>query len=512
MIKNILLTSHNIINEGELSNLGKINVFIGKNNSGKSTVLKYIEVLNDDIVGLEMDYAYFDELFKMQIDLEIKSTAATLLQDFETLTPKFFLVLKRVVENYNLKVFYKHDLHKFFISVQKELIKEIGEDNYREYFVTIIQETFNSAHSYYFKKLRESPKVLLPVHRQIEFSKKVADLMEADNTGTNILDNLFHYKTQLPSSELYLNYNKIKQLFIEVSNGFDFDIVKDDKNVLELYFTNPLGKWLRADNCGLGLQDLLVILFFANCGNRLLLIDEIESHLHPDMQRRLLKALGDNTDIQYFITTHSNIFLDNNFVDKIFHVSFDTKITLKDATSRSEILNDLGFSITDNLTSDLIILTEGPTDKGVVEEFLNQLGLLNKYIIKTWPLGGDIMNQVDLSVFDGYKIIALIDSDPGSHSIRKKFMKNCEEYGIHVHKLERYSLENYFTIDALKEVFKGQISESIKIIDPNKKIEEQIGMNIKKNNKKIASNMSITDIKDTDLFLFFEEVKKLLNN
>jgi len=40
-------------------------------------------------------------------------------------------------------------------------------------------------------------------------------------------------------------------------------------------------------------------------------------------------------------------------------------------------------------------------------------------------MGGDIMSQLDLSVFTAsYKVIALVDSDPGSGKERKRFEDN----------------------------------------------------------------------------------------
>ncbi|MBO1911718.1 AAA family ATPase, partial [Microvirga sp. 3-52] len=192
--------------------------------------------------------------------------------------------------------------------------------------------------------------------------------------------------------------------------------------------------------------------YFANSidNSNVILIDEVETHLHPDLQRKLLHTLRESSK-QFFITTHSNIFLDSTFVNKIFHVTFDNQINIVDATSRSGLLNDLGFSVSDNLTSDLIILCEGPTDKPVIEEFLYKFDLMQNYNIKIWPLGGDIMDQHDLTVFsESYKIIGLIDLDPGSGVIRQRFVDNCTDNNIPVHRLKRYAIENYFTIEALR--------------------------------------------------------------
>jgi len=198
------------------------------------------------------------------------------------------------------------------------------------------------------------------------------------------------------------------------------------------------------------------------------------------------------------------------YIDNIYFTYFEDSVKVTNAMSRAIVLDRLGFSVSDNLVSDLIILVEGPKDKPVVEEFLSKMGLLYKYDIKTWPLGGDNMGQVDLTVFaENYKVVALIDNDPGSESTRKRFVEKCKELGITCTRLIRYSLENYFSIRALREVFNEQFPKNIKTIDPKKKLEDQIGINVKNNNHKISRQMTLEEIEGTDLFNFLLNVKKL---
>nr|MBA3469063.1 hypothetical protein [Herpetosiphonaceae bacterium] len=216
---------------------------------------------------------------------------------------------------------------------------------------------------------------------------------------------------------------------------------------------------------------------------------------------------------QYFISTHSSVFLDATYVDSVFLTQYQDKITVSNATSRSIILNELGYTIADNLVSDLIILTEGPSDIPVIQHFLDLLGLYGLYNIKLWPLGGDIMDKVDLSIFaEKNNIIALIDTDTTSDPIRRKFIRLCDEKGIKHYRLIRYSIENYFTLEAIKSVFKGQVSDSITEIDPNKKLSDQLKWDIKKRNGKIAKAMTLDDIIETDLYGFLMMVKNILEN
>ena len=249
--------------------------------------------------------------------------------------------------------------------------------------------------------------------------------------------------------------------------------------------------------------------------NTFILIEEPENHLHANYQKRLLKVINSIPEKQFFISTHSTFYLDSNLVNKIYYIENTDTISVFDQTSRAKIVKSLGYSVADNIVADLIILTEGPTDATIIEEILNWLGLPDKFQIKFWPLGGDIMSQLDLSVFAERKnILALIDDDPGSRVQRTRFIKKCKEQNIYCKKLERYSIENYFTLEAIKLVFPTQIPKSIKAIDPNIKIDDQLGLtekgkSIKTKSHDIIKYMNIEDIKDTDLFDFINRIKNI---
>jgi hypothetical protein len=68
------------------------------------------------------------------------------------------------------------------------------------------------------------------------------------------------------------------------------------------------------------------------------------------------------------------------------------------------------------------------------------------------------MQYVDLSVFTQHvKTLALVDNDPGSRKVRKRFEERCKENSVEVVRLKRYSIENYFRLAAIRTVLGSQV-------------------------------------------------------
>jgi hypothetical protein len=359
--------------------------------------------------------------------------------------------------------------------------------------------------------------LLIPPKRQLEFKSTIELSQEVYPTGKGIINKLFFLKNQDLDSEDYKIYKKIYDTFYEIT-GSRFNIVPDIINRIKLLYRTG-ENWIPAADSGLGLSDVLIMISIFNLkDNNVFLVEEPENHLHAEYQKRLLRYLQSLKSKQFFITTHSSIFLDTYMVDKIFYCKNDGEIVVSDQTSKSEIINSLGYSVTENLVADLIVLLEGPTDIPVIKEMLNWFGVNSIYNIKFWPLGGDIMASLDLSVFaERSNVFALVDSDPGSSSLRTRFISNCSKNGIHCTKLERYSIENYFSLKAIKEAFPDQIPDDINDISPKTPVDKQIGFKerdktIKIKNAEIVRYMSISDIERTDLYEFLAKIKDFLSN
>lgn len=498
MISALRLTEGAIVREYTMANLGKINVICGKNNSGKSTLLAMIADPMRRTVGKP-----WSDSDNQAIHQAIVSAAGLSSAMGSREAQAVDRILSELVPLGEIRYRDQRDAFKSELSsaFQNSRLRRsnIGFSS----IANVYQELFST----------EPATVVVPPKRSLELERPLNLGEEVTPAGVGILNYLFFASNQPSTSQDYGVYQSIRKAFSHISAGYSFQVFPDRNNHISVNFSAGGSQWIRAEDCGLGLQDLIVILYFAIApGPDLVLLEEPESHLHPEMQKQLLLFLRNGTSKQYFLTTHSNVFLNNALIDRVFFTSFDGRINIDDATRRASILDDLGYAVTDNLVSDLVILVEGPTDVPVVEEFLLKTGVFSMGDIRIWPLGGDIMDQVDLNVFaEKYKLIALLDQDPGSKRVRNRFEKRCRELGIPVHRLKRYGIESYFSLRALREVFGSQIPSTVESLDPSIKLENQIGINVRKNNRNIAKVMTLDEIETTDFNAFIRKVAKRLS-
>ncbi len=495
MIEYLKAKNHKAITSLKISELGKINVLCGRNNSGKTSIFEALSNSGSHGVGKRI------------------SRAAHLLSLFEDEALRYSNPAPS-----NSKAWFKEVVDQLVDTNVVWYFDEKGE--IIDYLYTSMEGTplqrfrrnglfdFNRILDVFFSQLISSYRpLLIPPKRRLQSTIRLNFAEQMHENGDGILNRLFFLKNQDLRSVAYAKFSKIYDLFRDVT-GLSFTIHPDKENNLTLFYGND-GQWLNADDCGLGLSDVLIILSLViDTDASFIFIEEPENHLHASYQKKLLNVLKATSNRQFFLSTHSSVFLDTLSVDRVFYVQNNGQVRINDHTSKSQIIADLGYSVAENLVSDAIILTEGPTDIDALRQILRWIDLTERYNIRFWPLGGDIMQHLDMSVFSETRnVYAIVDNDPGSSKARTRFLKQCEKYEIPAIRLKRYSIENYAILPAIRSVFPRQIPSEIRQLDPMKKVDNQLGFakkgkSIKSKIGQIFARMSIVDIKDTDLLDF----------
>ncbi len=156
-----------------------------------------------------------------------------------------------------------------------------------------------------------------------------------------------------------------------------------DGNDWEIYLEEPGKGRVPMSHTGSGLKTVLLVL-----ANLLLVpqldgpkplsrflfgFEELENNLHPAIQRRLFrylrkKAIDENS--HFFVTTHSSVVIDLFGGDdqaQILHVTHDgesaTVTTIEHSSHGRHVLDDLDVRASDLLQTNVIVWLEGPSDR-----------------------------------------------------------------------------------------------------------------------------------------------------
>ena len=127
------------------------------------------------------------------------------------------------------------------------------------------------------------------------------------------------------------------------------------------------GRMLHIDELGDGIKQVLMIAAASILyDDHLVLLEEPEIHLHAGLQRKLLAFLANETQNQYLIATHSAHVLDLPGA-RIFHVTHDGVSTRVSPAIRAsdvqQVCQDLGYMASDLLQANYTIWVEGPSDR-----------------------------------------------------------------------------------------------------------------------------------------------------
>ncbi|MBP7115932.1 MAG: AAA family ATPase [Polaromonas sp.] len=543
LIKNLALAGYRSFGKAPqyFDKFAKINLLIGRNNAGKSNVIRFL-----DEIYPKVEKRKNDEYDPLSRNLNAPSTGLIGLAEelIETSPGNFsindnFHLLSKFTNEYERSIF-KKTLSKILIqrkNIAKTKLpwslytipytKKILQDGWDETLEAFTDQELHNIWSKVFNMsggsrdlwinqlipsfssdIQPVKVVVIPAIRQI--GEKGSKSEEFDGNG--IIERLA--RLQNPSIENLKDKKKflnIRDFLRSVIDNYDAEIeVPHDRDTISVYMD---GKTLPLESLGTGIHEVLILATAATVlSDYVICIEEPELHLNPILQKKFIRYLKDYTSNQYFISTHSPALMDTPDIE-IYHIKLENGASIVDRvttdTQRSHVCEDLGYHPSDLLQANSIIWVEGPSDRVYLNYWLSSIapnfieGVHYSIMFYAGKLASHLTYLEDNHEVDDFislrklnrRGVMILDSDKESKTARynKTKIRLKDEFDKgpgHAWITEGREIENYVPIEQIKEAI-AKIAPSATLLSKFGKYDNYLKIRNKVGNEIQASKVDV---------------------
>lgn len=460
--------------------LGAVNVFIGANNSGKSSFIQGIQFAISSGQTLQIKRAIWARGHHRTLALDSTDYLYTPTRHIENLYHGQKLTGSKGGSKKQIKFIFHDNGVDSGVDISKgrnggftttQWGKPLGEK----------LSSVNNPFCVYVPGIAG-----IPVEERYEVPiaiKKSATRGDSNNYFRNILWHIFKDKI------------KWNRFITSISNVYGPTIIKpkfdeDTSEFISVEVVNG-GFSLPIDSVGTGLlQAIQVFAYIEYFNPRLILLDEPDAHIHPTKQKllanELFKRTEEDADLKIVFSTHSRYILDAlEDRAKVFH--FQNGIAIPDVEG-SKILLDIGAADADYLFSKKqlkwIVVTEDRVDnieekKEFLKKFLLANGLnenefvLHSYESCTQVNFAKILRNFVAKQIPGINVIVHMDRDQRADDDMDfiNLRANCKRLGMKLFLTKFSEIENYYcqpvhlserygiSMEDAEELYRQKVSE-----------------------------------------------------
>jgi predicted ATP-dependent endonuclease of OLD family len=374
---------------------------------------------------------------------------------------------------------------------------------------------------------------VIPAIRQIGAKGTISNEFD----GNGIIDRLA--KLQNPD----VDNQHDKQKFLQITNflrsvldNANAEIeVPHDRNTINVHMD---GKTLPLESLGTGIHEVIILATAATIlADHVLCIEEPELHLNPILQKKFIRYLSDFTSNQYFISTHSPALMDTPKVE-IYHIKLESGASIVERVTtnsqRSLVCEDLGYHPSDLLQANSIIWVEGPSDRVYLNFWLKSAepkfieGVHYSIMFYGGKLASHLTYQEDTHDINDFislrklnrRGVMILDSDRDKKSARinntKQRLRDEFNQGPgHTWITEGREIENYLPVDQIKKAISAITPSSTLLSNFEKydnflKIKTKSGKEIQASKVDVARQVAKNNQPDFSTYDLKQRITKLV--
>lgn len=456
MIKSIEFNNFRNLN-GKFEFNKVINVIFGRNNTGKTNVLDGIRIAFSTITG---DYCKISK------------------SDFKDSDDSNAIIIKIELRENSIPTFDYFEVDGIVKCGFQVIIKKTSNERYVKDLLLLNGSNVD------YDSLRNDPNIpnlyTIPLFRvesiyTDDLTTGIKHLIESEKKYKKIKDD----SREEIKKEMKTKIDVFKSFCEKFNQKFDIEISEPKISNEKVFIVDEKSENKEHNyKIGSGYKSIANIILNTLSDNyNIILIDEIENHLHPSLIRTLIRELRKIKNTIIIATSHSPVVINELQIEELIDISCKKMISLKTETIK-KLNTFLHPGRSELLLSDNVILVEGYT-----EELL-----LNNYLYKNnknWTIinVGGIMFEpyIELAKLLNKNVIIISDNDISLSEKKEKsprftnLQKLCHANGYKIieveNTLETDLFNNGYLSDHIDLLRRHPFHKDIYIARPNKKTE-----------------------------------------